>query len=198
MNLITAALSTILLSSFVLGTNYTGELDGISVITSLNLADTPANAITRYWFLAGVAQGTIPYYLPVLVARGSNESLENGKTVSLSSTVHGDELTGIRVVQTVFAELGEYISKGGKLNGTVVGVPTVNMNGIEHNQRNFYSSAENGFLTNLNRVFPGKEPGAAFPNSYAYAIWNNLWTNATQVDVAVDMRKLTSQYSMGV
>lgn len=184
-----AALSAVLISASVLATNQTGFLDGIPVITSLNFADTPENAVTRYWFLAGVAQGTIPYYIPVFVARGSNDTADKGKTLSLSSTVHGDELTGIRVVQTVFAELGDYISKGGILNGTVIGIPTVNVNGIEHNQRNFYSSAENGFLTNLNRVFPGKPPGNSFPNSYAYSIWNNLWNNATQIDVAVDLRK---------
>ncbi len=45
--------------------------DGISVITSLNLADTSPNAVTRYLFLAGVAQGTIPYYVLVLIARGA-------------------------------------------------------------------------------------------------------------------------------
>ena len=193
MKLSTLAFSIALLSCPVFASTKThGVLDGIPVITSLSLADTPPNAVSRYWFLAGVAQGTIPYYIPVLVARGSNESLDRGKTLSLSSSVHGDELTGIRVIQTVFNELEAFIKSGGKLNGAVVGVPTVNVNGIQHNQRNFWSAEENGFYTNLNRVFPGTAPtdGATFPQGFAYAIWNQLWANASQIDVAVDMREL--------
>lgn len=110
-------------------------MDGVPVITSLDLTDVPSNAITRYLFLAGEAQGAIKYYIPVFVARGSNESLETGRRLSLSSTVHGDEYSGVRVVQNVFAQL-EGVVKAGKFNGTVIGIPTINVNGIMHNQRN--------------------------------------------------------------
>lgn len=114
-------------------------VDGVPVITSLDLTDVPNNAITRYQFLAGEAQGTIKYYIPVFVARGSNESLHTGRRLSLSSTVHGDEYSGVRVVQNVFAQL-EAVVKGGKFNGTVIGIPTINVNGIMHNQRNCTST----------------------------------------------------------
>lgn len=110
-------------------------VDGVSVITFLDLTDVPSNAITRYQFLAGEAQGAIKYYIPVFVARGNNESLETGRRLSLSSTVHGDEYSGVRVVQNVFAQL-EDVVKSGKFNGTVIGIPTINVNGIMHNQRN--------------------------------------------------------------
>ncbi|KAF7510816.1 hypothetical protein GJ744_005916 [Endocarpon pusillum] len=170
-------------------TVFTGDvIGGYPVITSLNIADAPSNAITRYWFLAAEAQGGIPYYLPVFLARGTNRSLESGRKLSLSASVHGDELNGIAALQRVFSQLNETVA-GGEFNGTIIGLPTTNPNGNQHNQRNFYSSSSNGFLTNLNRVFPGKDPleGAAMPDAYAYAIWNGLWGNTSNVDVAVDL-----------
>ncbi len=168
----------------------TGDVvDGYPVITKLDLADVPANAVTRYYFRAGQAQGTVYYDLPLLVARGSEDSLESGTRLSLSSSVHGDELTGVRVVQTVFAELERLVGEG-SFNGTVIGIPTVNTNGIQHNQRNFYSSNENGFLTNLNRVFPGEAPedGGSLPEQFAYNVWNGVWGNTSNTDVAIDLR----------
>jgi predicted deacylase len=41
----------------------------------------------------------------------------------------------------------------------------------------------------LNRVFPGEDPdtGATGPQGHAYLIWNNLWGNTSNVDVAVDL-----------
>lgn len=187
-----------LLATTVLGkTNLTGDIvDGIPVITALDLADVPVNAITRYYFLAGVAQGTINYHVPVFVARGTNSSLHTGRRLSISSTVHGDEYNGVRVVQNVFGLLEKTV-KAGKFNGTIIGIPTVNMNGIMHNQRNFFSSSENGFFTNLNRVFPGIDPNdpaeqADNPSGYAYRIWKDLWGNTTNVDVAVDLHELTT------
>ena len=171
-------------------TIFTGDvISGYPVITTLDVSDTPANAITRYWFLAAEAQGGIPYFLPVFVARGTNQSRDSGRKLSLSASVHGDELNGIAAVQRVFKKLNETVS-GGKLNGTIIGLPTTNPDGNQHNQRNFYSSSSNGFLTNLNRVFPGEDrlEGAAIPDAYAYAIWNNLWGNTSNIDVAVDLR----------
>ena len=171
-------------------TNFTGDvISGYPVITQLDVEDTPANAITRYWFKAAEAQGGIPYFLPVIVARGSNESLQSGRRLSLSASVHGDELNGIPVVWGVMSQLSETVT-GGDFNGTVIGLPTMNPNGNQHNQRNFYSSSNGGFLTNLNRVFPGESviDGGDLPSAYAYAIWKNLWGNRSNVDVAVDLR----------
>lgn len=171
-------------------TNFTHDIvDGYPVITSLDLADGPPNSITRYFFRSAQAQGPIYYDLPLIVVRGSKESLKTGKKLSLSSTVHGDELNGIRVIQNVIKTLQPHVLAG-TFKGALIALPTVNPNGIQHNQRNFFSSSENGFLTNLNRVFPGKSiaDGGKLPDLFAYNIWNGLWKNTTNVDVAVDMR----------
>jgi predicted deacylase len=178
-----------ILSACVYGqTNFTGDtFDSYPVITSLDVSDAPPNAVSRYWLYAGTSQGMINYLLPVFVARGS-ESLTAGRTLSLSSSIHGDELNGIPVVQRVFATLNEAVASG-NFNGTVIGLPTVNPNGNFHNQRNFWTATTNGFYTNLNRVFPGEsfEDGGDLPNIYAYNIWNNLWANGTVADIAVDL-----------
>lgn len=117
-------------------TQFNGDIiQGIPVITKLELDDVPVNSITRYYFLAGEAQGNIKYHVPVFVARGTPESLESGRRLSLSSTVHGDEYNGVRVIQKVFASLEEDVKRG-KLNGTIIGVPIINQNGVMHNQRN--------------------------------------------------------------
>ena len=175
-------------------TDLTGDtISGYPVITFLELSDVPSNTIQRYWLLTAVSQGMIPYFLPVFVARGTGDSLDTGRKLSLSASIHGDELSGIPVVQRVFASLNDSVSSG-TFNGTVIGLPTVNPNGNQHNQRNFYSSADSGFLTNLNRVFPGEDPaeGSFIADSYAYVIWNNLWGNTSNVDIAVDLHTLST------
>lgn len=130
--------AAVLFTALGLGTKtqFNGDIvQGIPVITKLELGDVPVNSITRYYFLAGEAQGNIKYHVPVFVARGTPESLETGRRLSLSSTVHGDEYNGVRVIQKVFASLEEDV-KCGKLNGTIIGVPVINQNGVMHNQRN--------------------------------------------------------------
>jgi len=175
-------------------TNFTGDvLQGYPVIEYLDLNDVPANTISRFWISPAEAQGGSPYFLPILVARGSEESLESGRRLSLSASIHGDELNGIPVVQRVFAALEDAVSSG-NFNGTVIGLPTQNPNGNILNQRNFFSSTNNGFWTNLNRVFPGTSiiDGGSIATSYAYTVWNNVWGNTSNVDIAVDFHTLST------
>ena len=188
-----ATLST-LIAATAAKTAYTGDiLHGYPVISALDVGDVPPNTISRYWISAAQAQGGLDYFLPVFVARGTNESLETGRRLSLSASIHGDELNGIPVVQRVFAQLNETVASG-DFNGTVIGIPTVNPNGNILNQRNFFSSTSNGFCYNLNRVFPGESipEGGAIADSYAYTIWNNLWQNTSNVDIAVDLHTLST------
>ena len=154
----------------------------------------PTNTISRFWISAAQAQGGgIDYFIPVFVARGTNGSFHTGRKLSLSASIHGDELNGIPVVQRVFATLNETIAAG-ELNGTVIGMPTLNPNGNVLNQRNLFTSSSNGFWRNLNRVFPGETVGngGGIADSYVSTIWNQLWGNTSNVDIAVDLRKSPS------
>jgi hypothetical protein len=52
------------------------------------------------------------------------------------------------------------------------------------------TSSGNGFYYNLNRLMPGVslEEGGTIADSYDYSIWNNVWGNKSNVDIAVDLR----------
>lgn len=182
------------LATSIAQTNYTGDtLQGYPVIEYLDLADVPANTVSRFWITAAQAQGGLPYLLPIFVARGSEDSLTTGRRLSLSASIHGDELNGIHVVGRVFGALSEAVNSG-SFNGTIIGLPTQNPNGNILNQRNFFSSASNGFFTNLNRVFPGTNisAGGSIATDYAYTVWNNVWGNTSNVDIAVDFHTLST------
>jgi predicted deacylase len=174
-------------------TVYTGDtLSGYTVISCLHTTDVSANTISQFWLSAAQAQGgVLNYLLPIFIARGTNASLIDGGKLSLSASIHGDELNGIPVVQRVFASLNETVTAG-DFNGTVIGIPTMNPNGNLLNQRNIFTNSGNGFLTNLNRVFPGESitDGGSLPTAYAYEVWNNIWSNLSKVDIVVDIRKL--------
>jgi predicted deacylase len=166
----------------------------VSVDSPLDLASIPANTISRYWLRPGISQGNIPYFLPVMIARGSNESLTSGRKLSLSASIHGDELNGPPVIQRVFAQLNSSgIVASGSFNGTIIGIPQLNPQGNFLNGRNFYTPASSGFLTNLNRILPGSgEAGESLTDSYVSAVWYGLWGNGSNVDVAVDLHTLST------
>ncbi|KAK3708295.1 hypothetical protein LTR37_011560 [Vermiconidia calcicola] len=191
------AVSSALLG-FVAGeTRLTGDiLQGYPVIENLDITDVPANTISRYWISAAQAQGGgVSYFLPIFVARGSNDSIESGRRLSLGGSIHGDELNGVAVVQRVFRELNESgIVQGGDFNGTVIGLPTQNPSGNVNNQRQFFSSSSNGFFYDLNRFFPGESiaDGGDIVGSYVSTIWNNVWGNGSNVNIAVDFHTLST------
>jgi predicted deacylase len=139
---------------------------------------------------AGELNGGHPVHIPIMVARGTPESLHTGKKLSLSATIHGDELNPVRVVQRMFEQLQDQVAT---LNGTVIGIPTINPMGIYLNQRNYFTSGASGSLTNVNRIFPGiaATDGGSAPQILAYNIWNQIWANTSNVDVGIDLRKLT-------
>ena len=140
----------------------------------------------RFYLRAGELNSGHPIYVPVWVARGSG-NVEDGKTFWVSTVVHGDELNGVRVAQLLLKDL-ERAVKDDNLNGTVIGVPGVNILGMAQNSRYVPSSSSRG-LDDPNRVFPGVSAadGGSFVEDFIHNIWYGLTANGTQVDVAVDM-----------
>jgi predicted deacylase len=105
-----------LFTSNVIATNFTGDvLNGVRVINELNLADVPPQSVSRYYLRVGELNGGQPVHVPVMVARGTPESLTSGKKLSLSAAIHGDELNGVRVIQRIFQQLEGQVAT---LNGT--------------------------------------------------------------------------------
>lgn len=170
-------------------------LSGYPVISNLNLEDVPVNTISRYWISPASASGGLPYLLPIFVARGSADSLTTGPRLSVSGSIQGDELNSVAVTQRFFAQLNESgIVSSGDFNGTIIGLPTQNPQAIFGNRRTFFSSAASGMLYDLNRFFPGAsvEDGGSLPDVYVASIWNNVWGNGSNVDVAIDMHTLST------
>lgn len=83
--------------------------------------------------------------LDVLVIRGA----QPGRTVWLSSTIHGDELNGIAIIRRVMSELSPE-----NLRGTILAVPVVNMFGLINESRYLPDRRD------LNRSFPGSKRGS--------------------------------------
>lgn len=113
-----SALATTLaaLASSAHATNFTGDvLNGVKVIHDLDLVDVPAQQISRYYLRVGELNGGHPVHIPIMVARGTPESLYSGKKLSLSAAIHGDELNPVRVVQRIFEQLEDQVAT---LNGT--------------------------------------------------------------------------------
>jgi hypothetical protein len=103
-------------SSTVHAANLTGDvLNGVPVIHDLDVTTLPPQTISHFYLRVGELNGGLPVHIPVMVARGTKESLESGTKLSLSAAIHGDELNPVRVVQRVFAQLKDTV---GTLNGT--------------------------------------------------------------------------------
>ena len=116
MQLLTPLLSLALFACTGAATNFTGDvLNGVPVISYLDLADVPSQSVSRYYLRVGELNGGLPLHIPVFVARGTPDSLKSGKKLSLSAAIHGDELNGVRVVQRIFAQLEGQVAS---LNGT--------------------------------------------------------------------------------
>lgn len=84
--------------------------------------------------------------VPVLVAHGQRE----GPVLCLTAAIHGDELNGIEIVRNLMFGI-----ERDSLNGTVIGVPIVNIHGFQRNSRYLPDRRD------LNRFFPGNPTGSA-------------------------------------
>jgi hypothetical protein len=84
--------------------------------------------------------------VPVIVLNGKGP----GPVLCLTAAVHGDELNGIEVVRRVLDDIDVE-----ELNGAIVGVPIVNIQGFYRGTRYLPDRRD------LNRYFPGNARGSA-------------------------------------
>ena len=98
-------------------TTFTGDkIQGLPVITQLDVDDLAPGKTHRFMFQGAEMGSGEFWYVPVMVAKG----VKPGKRVLLVSGVHGDELNPIGTVQRVFADLD-----ASTLSGSVILVGTV-------------------------------------------------------------------------
>ena len=111
----------------------------------LNSEVGPSTSARLSW-APGDGFESIAVETPVLVVNGAQE----GPTLCITAAVHGDELNGIEVVRRVLYELDSE-----KLNGAVIGVPIVNLQGFRRASRYLPDRRD------LNRYFPGNTSGSS-------------------------------------
>lgn len=157
-------------------TVYTGDkIQGASVISQLDVSDLEPGKKHRFFF-QGVQMGTGQHwYVPVVVAKG----IRDGKRVSLTAGVHGDELSPVNAVQRIMAGLDPM-----QMSGTAIAVYDLSRPAKEYTQRKWPVAQKGGSLIDLNRVWPGNEMGDNTPTRHAGLLWNRLFKN--NVDVALD------------
>jgi len=119
-------------------------------------AEVPPGTSTRLAWLPEVNISGLALPTPVLVINGANP----GPTLCLTGAIHGDELNGIEVIRRVMYDISPE-----ELNGTVIGVPIVNLPGFQRGSRYLSDRRD------LNRYFPGEAHG-----SLASRIANSLFT----------------------
>lgn len=142
--------------------------ESAQVIDELKIYEVPQGQITKCWFHIVTNGVSMPVYVPVIVARGT----EDGPVVGLTAAVHGNELNGISVIQRLFRELDVR-----HLRGTIVGVPVVNTPSLLRNERSFIDGVD------LNHIMPGK-PDGNVSEVYAHRFVNRI---VREFDYLVDL-----------
>ena len=118
----------------------------------------PAGVATRMTWVPSQSFSGLNVDTPVLVVNGERP----GKTLCITAAVHGDELNGIEMVRQVMYGLNPKA-----LQGTVIGVPIVNLMAFGRNSRYLPDRRD------LNRYFPGN-PYGSLASRFAYAFFNDI------------------------
>jgi len=123
-----------------------GELRPKPEVLSLLGAAIESGEMQRLSWSSGSAIEGFAVPTLVMVVNGKGP----GPVLCLTAAVHGDELNGIEVVRRVIDEIDPE-----ELNGAVVGVPIVNLQGFYRGSRYLPDRRD------LNRYFPGNARGSA-------------------------------------
>jgi hypothetical protein len=115
------------------------------------------------------------------VAKG----VKPGKRITLTSGVHGDEMSSVHTVQTVMNQLNP-----AEMSGTVMAVLDIARPAMESMQRRWPSSGRGFELTDMNREWPGNENGLGAVSRQAGLVFNRLLQPNT--DLAIDFHTGTT------
>ena len=127
----------------------------------------PGKAARLTWSATELFEG-VPVTTPVLVVNGAKP----GPVLCLTAAIHGDELNGIEMVRRVLHDM-----QPGKMSGTIIGVPIVNVQGFRRGSRYLPDRRD------LNRYFPGNPRGSS-----ASRIAHSFFTQVVmQCDALIDL-----------
>lgn len=163
-------------------TVFTGDvIGGKQVVSQLDTADLEAGKKHMLYF-EGVQMPTGQHwYVSVVVAKGANP----GKRITLTSGVHGDEMSSVHCVQTVMNALDP-----AEMSGTVMAVLDIARPAVESMQRRWPDSGRGIGLVDMNREWPGNENGITPVGRHAGLLFNRLLKPNT--DLAIDFHTGTT------
>ena len=144
------------------------NLDEIPVIKSIDIESVPRGTTQRFWLhLTSDGIGT-PQYIPVIIMRGKNDK----HVVGVTAVMHGNELNGISVVQSLVNTIDPT-----KLEGVLVCIPVSNVPAFLRKQRDFSDGVD------LNRIMPGNQWGNE-SDIYAYRLVSRV---INEFDYLIDL-----------
>lgn len=163
-------------------TVFTGDVvNGKKVVSTLDIGDLEAGQKHLLYF-QGVESATgQPWLVSVMVAKGR----QPGKRITLTSGVHGDEMSSIRVVQMVMQQLDP-----AQMAGSVMAVLDISRPALETMQRRWPNQGRGIDLIDINREWPGNENGASAPSRHAGLLFNRLLKPNS--DIALDFHTGTT------
>lgn len=168
------------------GTVYTGDvIDGKKVISGLNVDDLETGKKSLFFFQGVQTTTGQRWYVSTMVAKG----MRPGKRVALVSGVHGDEISPVRMIQTVMDRLNP-----AEMSGTVFAVLDVSRPAMEGMARRWPNLGRGADLIDLNREWPGNENGLTAPSRHAGMLFNRLIR--PNADYAIDFHTSTTGIDM--
>jgi hypothetical protein len=105
--------------------------------------------------------------------------------VGLVAGVHGDEVSSIRAVQRVMAQLNP-----AEMAGTVLAAIGVSRPAVEYTQSWWPTAQGGGTSYDPNRLWPGDEQGDTAPSRHAGLLWERLFR--PNLTVAMDYHTVTT------
>ncbi|MFT3733288.1 MAG: succinylglutamate desuccinylase/aspartoacylase family protein [Hyphomicrobium sp.] len=164
------------------GTIFTGEtIQGKKVVSRLDVSDLEPGQKHFLYFQGVQSPAGQNWYVSVVVIKG----VRPGKRVTLTSGVHGDEMSSIRTVQTVIDRL-----EPTEMSGTVMAVLDIARPAVESMQRRWPNSGRGADLIDMNREWPGDENGASATSRHAGLLFNRLLKPNS--DLAIDFHTGTT------
>jgi predicted deacylase len=164
------------------GTVYTGDvIQGKKVVSALDVGALEAGKKHLLYFQGVQTPTGHHWYVSVVVAKGARP----GKRVTLTSGVHGDEMSSIRTVQIIMDQLDP-----ARMSGTVMAVLDISRPALESMQRRWPNSGRGIDLIDMNREWPGNENGATAASRHAGIVFNRLLRPNS--DLAIDFHTGTT------
>ncbi len=168
-------------------TIFTGDvIQGKKVVSALDIDDLAPGQVHKLYFQGVQTPTGQHWYVSVMVVKGARP----GKRFTLTSGVHGDEMSSIHAVQTVMNALDP-----ATMSGSVMAVFDIASPALESMQRRWPNQGRGVDLIDMNREWPGDENGASAVSRQAAILFNRLLRPNT--DLAIDFHTGTTGLDAG-